>query len=152
MRKVGFDNTFGNPYIEIMKHLIPLFTGLSDPLRLRILNLLYISPTLCVCDLELALNEPQAKISRHLAYLRTRKLVSTSRRDQWVHYSIGTLAGADAGFVTALRSMLMASPDATNDIERLLEGLDSNAIVSLQSAPAGTIERVIRVCCGEPVS
>jgi ArsR family transcriptional regulator len=135
-----------------MKHLMPLFTGLADPLRLRILNLLFVSPTLCVCDLELALAEPQAKISRHLAYLRSRKLVSTTRRDQWVHYRISGLAEVDPGFVTALRTMLMASPDSVADIERLLEGLDTNGVVSLQSAPAGTIERVIRICCGEPVA
>lgn len=135
-----------------MNHLMPLFTGLADPLRLRILNLLFTSPTLCVCDLELALAEPQAKISRHLAYLRKRKLVGTTRRDQWVHYRITGLGDMDAGFVTALRTMLMASPEAAADIERLLEGLDANAVVSLQSAPAGTIERVIRTCCGEPVA
>lgn len=135
-----------------MNHLVPLFTGLSDPLRLRILNLLFTSPTLCVCDLELALAEPQAKISRHLAYLRKRKLVGTTRRDQWVHYRISGLAELDERFVTALRALLMASPEAAADIERLLEGLDANAVVSLQSAPADTIERVIRICCGEPVA
>jgi ArsR family transcriptional regulator len=135
-----------------MNHLMPLFTGLADPLRLRILNLLFTSPTLCVCDLELALAEPQAKISRHLAYLRKRKLVATTRRDQWVHYRVSGLAEIDPAFVTSLRAMLMASPEAAADIERLLEGLDANAVVSLQSAPSGTIERVIRICCGEPVA
>jgi hypothetical protein len=69
-----------------------------------------------------------------------------------VHYRISGLAEVDPGFLTALRTMLMASPDSVADIERLLEGLDTNGVVSLQSAPAGTIERVIRICCGEPVA
>ncbi len=130
-----------------MNQHMPLFTALADPLRLRILNLLFHAPNLCVCDLELALNEPQAKISRHLAYLRKRDMVRTHRRDQWVHYSLGKTL-VDDPITTHLRTRLMSSDQGAMDIERLLEGLDGNEVVSLQSASPAEIDQVIRACCG----
>lgn len=130
-----------------MNQHMPLFTALADPLRLRILNLLFHAPNLCVCDLELALQEPQAKISRHLAYLRKRDMVQTHRRDQWVHYSLGKTL-MDDPIIGHLRSRLALSDQGAEDIERLLEGLDGNDIVAMQGASPAQIDQVIRTCCG----
>ena len=52
-----------------MERLIQLFRALSEEARLRIVMLLT-NGELCVCDLMAILEEPQSKISRHLAYLR----------------------------------------------------------------------------------
>lgn len=55
------------------------FRGLSDPTRLRILNLLFRSE-LCGCDLQRLLEIPQPLVSRHLVYLKRCGLV-LDRRD-----------------------------------------------------------------------
>lgn len=55
--------------------------------RLRILSLLRHGP-LCVCHLQEILQEPQVKISKHLAYLRTYGLVECRRRANWSIYSL----------------------------------------------------------------
>lgn len=68
-----------------------LFKALADATRLRILRLL-MSGEVCVCDLHDTLKIPQAKASRHLAYLRRAGLVTTRREGLWVHYSLATSA------------------------------------------------------------
>lgn len=64
------------------------FKACSDRTRLRILSLLMQREELCVCELIDALALPQAKISRHLAYLRKTGLVSDRRDAQWVYYRL----------------------------------------------------------------
>jgi len=61
--------------------------------RLRILNLLRHGP-LCVCHLQEILQEPQVKISKHLAYLRTSGLVECRRRANWSIYSLASRPSA----------------------------------------------------------
>jgi ArsR family transcriptional regulator len=67
--------------------LVRIYECLSDKTRLRILHLLTQTP-LCVCHLQEILQEPQAKISKHLAYLRSRGLVETTQEKNWVIYSL----------------------------------------------------------------
>ncbi len=69
-------------------HLIPLFKGLSDPIRLRIIHLLCQKGELCVCHLTDALVLPQSTVSRHLNTLRNCGLVVAERRGAWVYYQI----------------------------------------------------------------
>lgn len=64
-----------------------LFRAVSDPTRLRILNLLSESE-LCVCHIVEALRIPQPKVSRHLAYLRKAGLVLARREGLWIHYRL----------------------------------------------------------------
>lgn len=66
---------------------VVVYKCLCDRTRLRILNLLSKEP-LCVCHLQSILNEQQVKLSKHLAYLRKSKLVTTRRHGQWVIYSL----------------------------------------------------------------
>lgn len=67
--------------------LATLFQALGDRTRLRLLNLM--SPgEVCVCYFVEVLDEPQPKISRHLAYLRRAGLVTTRREGKWMHYHI----------------------------------------------------------------
>jgi ArsR family transcriptional regulator, arsenate/arsenite/antimonite-responsive transcriptional repressor len=67
--------------------LVRIYECLCDKTRLRILHLLAQTP-LCVCHFQEILNEPQVKISKHLAYLRTRGLVETSQEKNWIIYSL----------------------------------------------------------------
>jgi ArsR family transcriptional regulator len=67
--------------------LIQIYQCLCDPTRLRILKLLTHSP-LCVCHFQDILDEPQVKISKHLAYLRERGMVTATREQNWMIYSL----------------------------------------------------------------
>ena len=67
--------------------LIQIYQCFCDRTRLRILHLLSKSP-LCVCHFQEILGEPQVKISKHLAYLRRRHLVTTEREQNWMIYSL----------------------------------------------------------------
>jgi ArsR family transcriptional regulator len=66
-----------------------LFRALGDHTRLRILGLL-MGGEVCVCDIHETLGVPQAKVSRHLAYLRRAGLVAARRDGLWVHYRLAT--------------------------------------------------------------
>ena len=85
-----------SPRLRIAKadqlhQLEELFKALADATRLRILRLL-MAGELCVCNIHDALNVPQAKASRHLAYLRRVGLVSTRRDGLWVYYRLSKSA------------------------------------------------------------
>jgi len=62
-----------------------LFKTLSDPTRLRLLNLLACGET-CVCELTDTLRVVQPKVSRHLAHLSRAGLVEVRRNGKWMHY------------------------------------------------------------------
>jgi len=83
-----------NPYIiEIVKSsskpydLAFFFAALSDPTRLRLLNLMN-GREVCVCYFVEILGQSQPKISRHLAYLRKAGIVEARREGKWMHYRI----------------------------------------------------------------
>jgi len=62
-----------------------LFRTLSDPTRLRLLNLLACGET-CVCELTDTLRVVQPRVSRHLAHLKRAGLVEARRNGKWMHY------------------------------------------------------------------
>ncbi len=62
-----------------------LFHTLSDPTRLRLLNLLASGET-CVCELTDSLRLVQPKVSRHLAHLKRAGLVEARRDGKWMYY------------------------------------------------------------------
>ena len=68
-----------------MEQLVQFFKALSDETRLRIMMLLT-QGELCVCDLMFVLDEPQSKVSRHLAYLKHSGLTNSKRAGVWMHY------------------------------------------------------------------
>lgn len=63
-----------------------LFRALSEAPRLRLLLLLADGAERCVGDLVSALDEPQAKVSRHLAYLQKAGLVEVRKAGLWRFY------------------------------------------------------------------
>lgn len=64
------------------------FEALADSTRRRILAMLLEHDERCVCDLISFLNEPQPKVSRHLAVLREAQLVMTRREGVWMYYRL----------------------------------------------------------------
>jgi ArsR family transcriptional regulator, arsenate/arsenite/antimonite-responsive transcriptional repressor len=63
------------------------FQALGDRTRLRLLNLMG-EQEICVCYFVEVLGQPQPKISRHLAYLRSAGLVAARREGKWMHYRL----------------------------------------------------------------
>lgn len=63
------------------------FQAVADKTRVRLVNLLS-DGEVCVCFFVEVLDEPQPKISRHLAYLRQAGLVRVRRDGKWAHYAL----------------------------------------------------------------
>jgi ArsR family transcriptional regulator len=78
--------------------LIPAFKALSDPTRLKILELLRARGRsccdlvardergLCACDIEQAVGLSQAAVSHHMDLLRRAGLVQADKRGRWMFY------------------------------------------------------------------
>lgn len=97
-----------------------VFRAFSDRTRLRIMSLLHGRGEICVCDLMRVLELPQAKVSRHLAYLRRAELVDTRRDGQWVHYRLSKANGKVHGkLLECLRCCLAEVPQLQADRERM---------------------------------
>jgi ArsR family transcriptional regulator, arsenate/arsenite/antimonite-responsive transcriptional repressor len=100
-----------------------VFRAFSDRTRLRIMNLLHKRggrKELCVCDIIRVLDLPQAKVSRHLAYLRRSGLVSARREGQWMHYRLTKPQGSfHAKMLGCLRCCMAEVPQLQNDLARL---------------------------------
>ena len=64
------------------------FKALSDPTRLKIVQLLNQKQALCVCDIISELDQPQPTISRHLNQLKQIGILESERKGTWIWYSI----------------------------------------------------------------
>jgi ArsR family transcriptional regulator len=99
--------------------LLRLYDCLCDATRLRLLNLLAQQP-LCVCHLEAVLHLPQARISRHLAYLRRHEMVAAEQRGPWRIYSLVTPPPAAlAANLACLQDARQEEPLLRRDLARL---------------------------------
>ena len=67
---------------------VEFFKLLADDTRLSTLLLIAQEQELCVCELTSALQLSQPKISRHLAMLRSAKVLLDRRQGQWVFYRL----------------------------------------------------------------
>jgi ArsR family transcriptional regulator len=101
-----------------MRDLANLLRALSDPSRLRILNVLS-HQCLCVCDLQTVLGLSQPLVSRHLASLRHAGLVRDRRGGTWVCYSPVFDGPYGPAVQSFLREILLHTPSLQADLERL---------------------------------
>ena len=102
-----------------LRQVEDVFKALADATRLRILRLL-MAGEVCVCDIHAALRIPQAKASRHLAYLRRVGLVTTRREGLWVHYSLATSRDPIVAAIRETTTHVLGHVDALKkDAERL---------------------------------
>jgi len=92
--------------------------ALSDPNRLRILNLLG-KGTLCVCDLEDVLKLNQSNLSRHLAKLRQAGLVTAEKRGLFMYYSRRQLQAPYGPIVEQLYRSMTEQGEWKNDLDEL---------------------------------
>ena len=99
-------------------HVDLMFRAFSDPIRLRILNL--VRPgELCVCDLVEILRLPQPTISRHLSYLRRAGLVNLRQERSWNYYEIAPARSAfHRKLLDCLGSCFRGVPEMAGDAKR----------------------------------
>ena len=103
----------------IAMDLVRIYQCFCDRTRLRILNLLSQSP-LCVCHFQAILGEPQAKISKHLAYLRDRGMVKVERDQNWMVYSLpGKPAPELESNLKCLQDCIQSDPLFARDLRKL---------------------------------
>ena len=122
-------------YVGVSKKLTfdleRFFQALGDTTRLRLLNLMG-EQEICVCYFVEILDQPQPKISRHLAYLRSAGIVAARREGKWMHYKI--VMPPHIGATQILRQTLVALRE-----ERIMQA-DRNrltkACCSLTKRPA----------------
>ena len=97
-----------------------MFRAFSDRTRLRILSMLRDGRELCVCDIIRVIRAPQAKISRHLAYLRKANLVLARKEGLWVHYRLAPVSGAfHTKLIECLQCCLNDVPELKKDQAKL---------------------------------
>ncbi|TQV68282.1 helix-turn-helix transcriptional regulator [Exilibacterium tricleocarpae] len=102
-----------------VKSVADFFKSLSEPVRLRLINLLSAHDELCVCDLVDALALPQSVVSRHLAYLRQQGLLSTRRQGVWIFYKINADTTWQQQVLALYRDFGGESAELAGDLERL---------------------------------
>lgn len=122
-------NVTARRHICLGEYEFPSFTGrvqllriydcLCDATRLRLLNLLARRP-LCVCHFEAVLRLPQARISRHLAYLRRHGMVSAAQQGPWRIYALKEPApDLLRRNLACLHDAADTEPQLRRDLERL---------------------------------
>jgi ArsR family transcriptional regulator, arsenate/arsenite/antimonite-responsive transcriptional repressor len=104
---------------DALHESVNLFKAVADPVRLRLLNLL-VEGEVCVCHLYEALDLPQSTVSRHLAYLRKRRLVVGRKEGLWVHYRLAkTASGLHRKLMTCVEACSQEIEALTQDRHRL---------------------------------
>jgi ArsR family transcriptional regulator, arsenate/arsenite/antimonite-responsive transcriptional repressor len=96
-----------------------LFQALGDRTRLRLLSLMS-RGEICVCYFVEILDEPQPKISRHLAYLRRAGLVEARRTGKWMQYR---LARPNDEIAARMLDSLLQSLHRDREMQRDAEAL-----------------------------
>ena len=119
-----------------------VFAALADETRLQLVGLLS-QQQLCVCDLVDSLDDPQPKVSRHLAYLRRVGLVTTHRQGKWIRYALRRpLPWAVELLLPLLREHAVrpahASASCCPDIDGTCAGTPDPAVNEVDETPHGT--------------
>ena len=128
-----------------MKHsskhydLALMFAALSDPTRLRLLNLMN-GQEVCVCYFVEILGQSQPKVSRHLAYLRRAGVVAARREGKWMHYRIAVPAHAGAARILRETLAVLKEEKAMQaDLTRFSKACCSpQKLTALEGAPLPT--------------
>ena len=102
-----------------MRSAPQFFRALADRTRLRIVNLLA-RGSLCVCDIQRILAQPQSSVSRHLALLKSAGLTVDRRDGMRTFYA---LAASDSrltrAVLGAIRAHLSAEDAYRADLDEL---------------------------------
>jgi ArsR family transcriptional regulator len=129
-----------------MKSFAAVFKALSDDSRLRIINLLFYSGELCVCDIEEVMGFTQTKVSRHLAYLRKAGLVDDRKKGLWMLYSIAKPRNEEQKKVLDfLADLLRSDTVALRDAERLASRIRKGCCTTYSVVNPGSIPAIMEL-------
>ncbi len=107
-----------------MVDLARMLKGLSDPTRLRIVQLLNGRDELCVCEIVDALEVPQYSVSRHLGVLKAAGVVTDWRQGKWMHYALDDkLSDEERGVIRAVCARAEQEATVRRDRRRLEQSL-----------------------------
>lgn len=85
-----------------------LLSALSEPTRLRALQIVWDGDEHCVCELMDRLGATQSRMSRHMARLKAAGLLTDRRDAQWVRYRRNP--GLPAQWQAVVEAVLAALP------------------------------------------
>ncbi len=113
-----------------MKEFIKVMKALSDPARVRIMKMLQ-HRTMCVCEIQTALDKAQSTTSKHLKILEDAGLITYQKNGLWVNYQLadGTQNPFAATLVNHLQDWLEDDPEVQTMV-RQLPGIDRNIILN----------------------
>ena len=95
-----------------------IFKALSEDIRLRIIVILT-DGELCVCDIMEVLSLPQSSVSRHMAKLKSSKLVIDRRDGKWVYYRLDAKINERIPSLTEILNQFRNRNPYMTDIEQL---------------------------------
>lgn len=99
--------------------LIQIYECLCDETRLRILNLLSVTP-LCVSHVQQILQITQVKVSKHLTYMKERGMVEANRQENRMIYSLAKEASSELqNNLKCLQDCSKEYPIFKEDLKRL---------------------------------
>ena len=103
-----------------MRAFIKVMKALSDPNRVKILKLLQ-QKTMCVCELQGALQISQPSVSKHLKLLEEAGLVDYIKEGLWVNYYLadGDASPYAASLLGNLKHWLDDDPEVSGLIEKV---------------------------------
>lgn len=104
-----------------MEEIVKAAKGLSDPARVRVLNLL-MQRECCVCEVMDALDISQVNASRYCNTLKESGFLEMHKEGRWKHYSVDWdgLPACLKDMLEAVRKAAVESPVAIEDRKRLL--------------------------------
>jgi ArsR family transcriptional regulator len=95
-----------------------VFKALSEPIRLRIFNLLT-QGELCICDLMEVLSLPQSTVSRHMSRLKSAGMTIDRREGKWIYYSLAKSPNPLMTLLAAYVSNVKEQRPFNSDLNRL---------------------------------
>lgn len=101
-----------------MKEFIKVMKALSDPNRVKIVKMLQ-AKSLCVCEIQAALEIAQPTVSNHLKILEEAGLVTYRKSGLWVNYSLAN--GESSPYVATLLGNLKHWLGEDPEIGRLMK-------------------------------
>ena len=103
-----------------MKTFVKVMKALSDLNRVKILKMLQ-HKTMCVCEMQAALQIAQPSVSKHLKLLEDAELVKSQKDGIWVNYHLsdGSSSPYAATALGNLRHWLEDDPQVADVVEKL---------------------------------
>ncbi len=113
-----------------MKELIKVMKALSDPARVKIMKMLQ-HKTMCVCEIQTALDKAQSTTSKHLKILEDAGLITYQKNGLWVNYKLadGTQSPFADSLINHLHHWLEDDPEVQTMVQ-MLPAIDRNIILN----------------------